>query len=86
MKTTTKKNTSKKMLWYGEIPGIFGCGIHVVSDSKEGAMKGLREGYKRWKKIQPDPTTNFKTSFEHWGGHVSMVELDKPYSDYLGNQ
>jgi len=75
---------AKKQIWYGEIPGIFGCGLYVISESRAGAMKGLREGYRRWKEVQPDPDTNFKTSFDWWGGFVSRVELDRSYNDFPG--
>lgn len=88
MKTKTKKapKAKKKTLWFGQIPGIFGYGMSVLSESREGAMKALRERYSKWKKdLGPDadPTTTFKGSFEYFGGSVYKVELDRAYHEDL---
>lgn len=74
----------KKELWIGQIPDIFGYGMSVVSESKAGAMKALRLKYAEWKRnLGPmaDPTTNFKKSFEYFGGYVGKVDLDRVYHD-----
>lgn len=70
-----------KTIFVGVIPDIFGYGINVASDTKEGAMAGLRKAYADWKEANPDSTTSFKTSFEYWGGHIIEVELGKGYHD-----
>ena len=74
----------KRTIFIGVIPGIFGYGINVVEESEEACMKALRREYKEWKKGYPDPTTNFNTSFENWGGRVTEVELGKGYFDDFG--
>jgi hypothetical protein len=70
-----------KSVYVGVIPDIFGYGINVVSDSRKGAMDALRNAYDEWKAARPDRTTNFKSSFEYWGGYVVEVELGKGYYD-----
>ena len=77
----TKK---KKTIWVGVIPGIFGYGISVAAESEKDCMKALRSCYLDWKKSYPDPTTNFKKSFEYWGGRVNQIELGKGYFDDFG--
>jgi ribosomal protein S5 len=74
----------KRTVWVGVIPGIFGYGISVAEESEEACMKALNRAYREWKKGYPDPTTNFKTSFEYWGGRVTEVELGKNYFDNFG--
>lgn len=74
----------KKELWYGHIPEIFGYGMSVISESKAGAMKALRKRHSEWVKNARSPydhVNNFQKSFEYFGGHVGMVELDKVYHD-----
>lgn len=66
-------------IYIGVIPGIFGYGISVASDSKEGAMTALRSAYDRWKEARPDSHTNFDSTFESFGGSVIKVELGKAY-------
>lgn len=68
-------------IYIGVIPAIFGYGISVASDSKEGAMTALRSAYDGWKEARPDSDTNFDSSFESWGGSVIKVELGKAYHD-----
>lgn len=70
-----------KTIWMGIIPGIFGYGISVASESKEGAMTALRSAYDGWKEARPGSDTNFDSSFESWGGHIFEVELNKSYFD-----
>jgi hypothetical protein len=70
-----------KTIWMGIIPGIFGYGISVASETEAGAMKALRKAYAEWKVARPNQETNFKSSFEQWGGHVFEVELNKSYFD-----
>jgi hypothetical protein len=78
----------KTHIWIGVIPGIFGYGISVASETKEGAMKALK---KSWKSFL-DATTRqgfgqpatFKEHFESFGGHVTEVELDRAYYDNFG--
>ena len=74
----------KQTIWIGIIPDIFGYGISVAGNSEAECMTALRASYKKWKKGYPDPSTNFKTSFENWGGRVSEVELGKSYFDNFG--
>lgn len=70
-----------KTIWMGIIPGIFGYGISVASETEAGVMKALRKAYAGWKVARPNKETNFKSSFEEWGGHVFEVELNKSYFD-----
>jgi len=78
MKTKTKKTH----IWIGVIPGIFGYGISVASETRAGAMKALR---KSWKERMPSSTfpktATFKEHFEEFGGDVSKIELDRAYWD-----
>ena len=74
-----------KHIYIGVIPDIFGYGINVASDTKAGAMEALRKAYDGWKEARPDPDTNFKSSFEYWGGSVTKVELGKAYHDNFGS-
>jgi hypothetical protein len=46
-------------------------------------MDTLRKGYDKWKKHRPDEETNFRDSFENYGGNVRLVRLGKAYSDSL---
>jgi len=70
-----------KHIWMGIIPGIFGYGISVASETEQGVMKALRKAYAEWKVARPNQETNFESSFEEWGGHVFEVELNKSYFD-----
>jgi hypothetical protein len=74
-----------KTIWVGVIPGIFGYGISVASDSEANAMGALRLAYAEWKAGRPDPDTNFESSFDSWGGQVFEVELNKSYYDNFGS-
>lgn len=68
-----------KTIWVGVIPDIFGYGINVASETREGAVTALRKAYDDWKVSRPDPSTNFDKSFDYYGGYVVRVELDKGY-------
>lgn len=70
-------------LYYGEIPDIFGYGISALGNSKKEVMDALRKGYDAWKENCPDEETNFKTSFEYYGGRVDRIEIGKAYSESL---
>ena len=70
-----------KTIWMGIIPGIFGYGISVASESQEGVNAALRKAYAEWKVARPNSETNFESSFEEWGGHIFEVELNKSYFD-----
>jgi hypothetical protein len=77
----------KSKLWVGVIPDIFGYGMTVLSNSKDGAMKALKAEYRRWKKSQgehADPTTTFAGSYENFGGHIKKIEVGKVYFDNFG--
>lgn len=76
-----------KTVWFAHIPGIFGYGICVVSDSKEGAMKVLRKKHSEWvgKAGSPHEYVNdFDQALEHFAGGVWEVELDRAYYDNFG--
>jgi len=73
----------RSKIWFGEIPDIFGYGISALGNSKKEVMDTLRSGYNAWKKNCPDEETNFKDSFERYGGYVRLVRLGKAYSDSL---
>jgi hypothetical protein len=75
----------KKTIFIGVIPGIFGYGISVAGESKEDCMKALKKCYAEWKKGYPNEDTNFKGSFEDWGGRVEEIELGKGYFDDFGS-
>lgn len=68
-----------KTIFIGVIPDIFGYGINVASDTREGAFTALRQEYADWKKARPDGSTNFDQSFAYYGGYVVEVELGKGY-------
>ena len=70
-----------KTVWIGMIPGIFGYGLSAVGDTKKECMDALKKGYDEFKKGYPDPTTNFKKSYEYWGGYCKKVEMGKAYYD-----
>ena len=70
-----------KTIFVGVIPDIFGYGINVAAETREGAFAGLRQEYADWKKARPDPSTNFDQSFAHYAGYVVEVELGKGYHD-----
>lgn len=74
-----KKKNKKNSVWIGEIPGIFGCGITCVGNSKEECMNMLKQGYADMKKHMPNHKTKFETSFEYFGGIVTKVEFGKWY-------
>lgn len=69
----------KQTIWVGMIPEIFGYGMTVIGNSEAECMKALRAEYKEWKKQRPDPSTNFKKSFEYFGGSVQEIEIGKVY-------
>lgn len=73
--------SNKRTIWVGVIPEIFGYGINVVEESEEACKKALKRAYQEWKKHRPDPRTNFKTSFDNFGGFIKEVELGKKYYD-----
>lgn len=75
------QNEKMKHVYIGVIPGIFGYGISVASDSKEEVMLALRKAYDDWKLVRPNPETNFDSAFEDWGGRVEKVEFGKTYYD-----
>lgn len=79
----------KTHIWIGVIPRIFGYGISVASETRTGAMKALREGWKKGMKNWMGGTSvsklpTFQQHFESFGGHVSEVELGKAYYDNFG--
>lgn len=76
-----------KIVWFAHIPGIFGYGICVLSDSKEGAMNTLRNKHSEWvgKAGSPHEYVNdFDYALEHFGGGVWALELDRAYYDNFG--
>jgi hypothetical protein len=73
----------RKKIYYGEIQDIFGYGISALGNSRKEVMDTLRMEYERWKKHHPDADTNFKTSFERFGGWVDEVEIGKGYHEGL---
>jgi len=79
--TTTKQTTKPTTLWVGIIPGIFGYGINALGRTKAETMTALRKSYDKWKKAQPDPLTDFETSFQYWGGSLSRIKIGKAYHD-----
>jgi len=74
---------SKNKLWYGEIPEIFGYGISCLGNSEKEVMETMKRSYRIWKDGRPDESTNFKTSFEYFGGYVYEVEIGKAYNGGL---
>ena len=69
-----------KTIFVGVIPDIFGYGINVAAETREGAMAALRREYTNWKKALLQPSsTNFAESFNYYGGYVVEVELGKGY-------
>jgi hypothetical protein len=75
------KRSKPATIWLGIIPGIFGYGISVAETSKAKAMTALRKAYDEYKEANPNPNTDFETSFEYWGGSVSKIELGRSYFD-----
>jgi hypothetical protein len=76
-----------KIVWFAHIPGIFGYGICVLSDSKEGAMKTLRDKHSEWvgKAGSPHEYVNdFDQALEHFAGGAWEVELNRAYYDDFG--
>ena len=73
----------KNKIWFGDIPEIFGYGISCLGNSRKEVMETMKKEYKRWKEQAPDEETNFKTSFEYYGGGVWQVELGKGYHEGL---
>lgn len=70
-------------IYIGRIPGIFGYGIVVASTSIIGAMDGMRKAYDDWKRVLPDDSTTFESSYEYYGGHISKVILEQSYTEEL---
>jgi hypothetical protein len=69
-----------KHIWIGVIPDIFGYGISVASETKEGAMKALRKRWNDWMPGSSFPEgSTFDQHFEDFGGEVKQVSLDRPY-------
>lgn len=79
-----KEGHKMKTIWYGNIPDIFGYGISCLGNTKKEVMDGLKKEYAEWKEARPDEETNFKTSFEHYGGWVRQTEIGKGYHEGLG--
>ena len=73
----------KNKLWFGEIPEIFGYGISCLGNSEKEVMETMKRSYRKWKDHAPNEETNFKTSFEYYGGYVYQVELGKAYAGGL---
>lgn len=71
--------TKKRYIWIGIIPDIFGYGICVAEESRALCMQALEKAYEEWKEVQPDPDTNFKKSFNYYGGRVEKITLGKSY-------
>jgi hypothetical protein len=64
----------RKEVFFGRIPEIFGYNISAIGTSEREVMSKMRASYNEWKKGAPDPTTNFKKSFEEWSGNVFKFE------------
>lgn len=79
------KSTKPTNVWVGVIPDIFGYGITTIAYTKADAMKALRQSYAVWKKARPDSTTNFKTSYERFGGTIYQVEIGKAYHEHFNS-
>jgi len=73
----------RKKIIYGVIPDIFGYGISALGNSRKEVIDTLRMEYERWKRHRQDADTNFKTSFERFGGWVDEVEIGKGYHEGL---
>lgn len=78
---TTKQTTKPTHLWVGIIPSIFGYGINAIGRTKAEAENALRKAYEQHKKHQPDPLTDFETSFQYWGGSLNRIKIGKAYHD-----
>lgn len=74
----------KQTIWIGVIPDIFGYGISVAGNSKAECLDALKKSYKKWKEGYPNEDTNFKKSYEDFGGRVDEIELGKAYFDNFG--
>lgn len=75
----------KTHIWIGVIPGIFGYGISVASETRDGAMEALEKSWEKWMKASSFPSNStFQEHFESFGGHVAEVELDRAYYDNFG--
>jgi hypothetical protein len=81
----------KTHIWIGVIPGIFGYGISVASETRDGAMEALKNSWEKgmkassWGRAEKFPSdSTFQQHFEGFGGHVSEVELGKAYYDNFG--
>ncbi len=70
-------------IWFGNIPDIFGYGISCLGNSKKEVMETMKKKYEKLKKHSPDEDTNFRTSFDYYGGSVYQVELGKGYGEGL---
>ena len=79
------KSTKAANVWVGVIPDIFGYGITTIAYTKADAMKTLRQSYANWKKARPDSTTNFKMSYERFGGTIYQVEIGKAYHAHFNS-
>lgn len=74
--------TKSKHIWIGMIPGIFGYGISVASETSEGATQALKKRWAEWMPHSSFPqNSTFNQHFEEFGGHVKQVSLDKSYYD-----
>ena len=76
----TNPNPESVYIYFGNIPDIFGYGMQVVALTEEDAMNALRKAYTERKAVHPDPSTDFETSFEYFGGSVTRVIIGKGYT------
>ena len=64
----------RKEVFFGRIPGIFGYDISAVGTSEKDVMSKLKKTYDEFKEGRPDKNTNFKKSFEYYGGNITKFE------------
>ena len=87
---------TRKTIWIGVIPDIFGYGITVAEESEEACLKALQKDYAKNSKgssddygIQYDENgkrmTRFEKAMENWGGRINEIELGKIYWDNFSN-
>jgi hypothetical protein len=86
------KAKTKKTIWIGVIPSIFGYGMTVIEESEEACLKALKKDYAECCKGRPDDygvqydengkrMTRFEKAMDNWGGRIEEVQLGKVYWD-----
>ncbi|KZX57771.1 hypothetical protein A3709_19300 [Halioglobus sp. HI00S01] len=71
---------SGEVMYFAEIPDIFGYGINLIDTDEDSARRRLKKAYFAWRDNSTLDMT-FERAVEHFGGGVREIQVGKSYYD-----